>query len=221
MFKSSTLKFLKDIKKNNNRPWMEANRSAYLDAKEDFENFTAQIIDKLGKIDTDIAGLEVKNCTFRLNRDVRFSKDKSPYKNNFGAVFAKGGKKSIYGGYYFQLDAEKSFLCGGCWMPEATNLKKIRQEIDYNLDDFSKILQNKKFVNRFGGFEKDADAVLSRPPKGYEAENPAIEYLKRKSFVALRYLEDSLLTDKQLIKQTVNDFEVLLPLINFINQSLI
>ena len=200
---------------------MEAHRNAYLAAKEDFENFVSQVIAKLGKTETDIAGLEVKDCTFRLNRDVRFSKDKSPYKSNFGAVFAKGGKKSTYAGYYFQLDAEKSFLCGGCWSPEAPDLKKIRQEIDYNLEDFNRIMRHKKMVSRYAGFEADKDAVLTRPPKGYEPDNPAIEYLKRKSFVARRYVDDAVLTDRQLTNQVVSDFQVLSPMIHFINQALL
>lgn len=197
---------------------MEANRNAYLDAKEDFENFVLEIIEGLSKNDADIAKLQVKDCTFRLNRDVRFSKDKSPYKSNFGAVFAKGGKKSPFAGYYFQLDAEKSFLCGGSWMPEPQQLKDMRQEIDYNFEEFVKIVTNKKFISRFGGFEKDAAAVLIRPPKGYDHDNPAIEFIKRKSFVAIHYIDNALLTGKQLVRQTINDFKILSPLISFLNR---
>lgn len=219
MLQPSTLKFLKDLKKNNNKPWMDAHRDAYLAAKEDHENFVTAVLEKFSKSDPDLVGLKAKDCTFRINRDVRFSKDKSPYKSNFGAYFSRGGKKSIYAGYYFHFDAEKSFAGGGMWHPMPPELKKIRQEIDYNFEDFSKILKSKRFANQFGGFRKGEENVLSRPPKGYDDSNPAIEFIKMKNFVATRPFANSILTSKDLVKQTVTAFEALMPLVKFINQA--
>ena len=115
MLQASTLKFLKDLKKNNNKPWFEAHRKQYDAAKTDFASFIQSIIDKHGKKDESIAHLKAKECTFRINRDVRFSKDKSPYKDNMGAYMSRGGKKSPWGGYYFHLIIAL-FLFGGCYI---------------------------------------------------------------------------------------------------------
>ncbi len=199
---------------------MDANRSAYLSAKEDFELLVAAVIEQLGKFDNTVAGLTPKDCTFRLNRDIRFSKDKSPYKTNFGASFAKGGKKSPFAGYYFHLQPGASFAGGGMWMPMPDDLKKIRQEIDYNFADFKKLLSNKKFTSQYSGFDRGSDMILSRPPKGYEADNPAIDYIKLKSYVAMRPVADSSLTAKTLVKEITAAFQALNPVISFINHSL-
>ena len=117
MIKETTTGFLKKLSKNNNKQWFDTHRNEYLQAKNDFENFVTRIIDGLSAIDTDIKDLEVKDCTFRLNRDIRFSKDKTPYKINLGASFNRGGKKSVFAGYYFHLEPGKSFAGGGLWMP--------------------------------------------------------------------------------------------------------
>jgi uncharacterized protein (TIGR02453 family) len=220
MIQATTLKFLKTLAKNNNKAWMDAHRNDYLAAKEDFEKFVTAIIENLSKKDPDIKGLTAKDCTFRLNRDVRFSKDKSPYKSNFGAYFSRGGKKSIWAGYYFNLDPAESFVCGGIWMPEPDSLKKLRQEIDYNFAEFSKIMKQKKMLAQFNGFERSDASVLSRPPKGYDESNPAIEYIKRKSFVALKPLPAALLTSKDLLKETISAFETVQPLVAFFNRGL-
>ena len=113
MLQSSTLKFLKNLKKNNNKAWFDAHRKEYEAAKIDFENFIQSVLDKQSKNDRDLKELTAKKCMFRINRDVRFSKDKSPYKTNFGASMSKGGKKSGLAGYYFHLEPGKSFLGGG------------------------------------------------------------------------------------------------------------
>src|SRR4026207_2423805 len=146
MLQSSTLKFLKDLKKNNNKPWFDANRERYEEAKADFANFIQQVIDVHSKKDKTLASLKAKDCMFRINRDVRFSKDKSPYKTNFGASINKGGKKAFgSAGYYFHLEPGGSFTGGGLYGPAPEELKKTRQEIDYNFTDFKKIIHSKKF----------------------------------------------------------------------------
>ena len=221
MLQSSTIKFLKDLKKNNNRPWFEKNRKVYEEAKADFAKFIQAVIDQHGKKDTSIKSLVAKDCLFRINRDVRFSKDKSPYKSNFGASINKGGRKAENSaGYYFHLEPGGSFAGGGIWMPMPDELKKVRQEIDYNFADFKKIIGSKKFKSVYGDLSKSAEYTLSRVPKGYEPENPAAEYLKLKSYVAMVKITDADLSSKMLVKKTIAAFEALQPLIEFINESM-
>ena len=124
MLQSSTVRFLKDLSKNNNKPWFDANRKQYENAKTDFAGFIQTIIDKHGKKDESIAHLKAKDCMFRINRDVRFSKDKSPYKTNMGAYINRGGKKSVFAGYYFHCEPGQCFVGGGLWMPMPPELNK-------------------------------------------------------------------------------------------------
>ncbi|MGZ8551368.1 MAG: DUF2461 domain-containing protein [Chitinophagaceae bacterium] len=220
MLQGSTIKFLKDLSKNNNKPWFEANRKKYEEAKTDFAGFVQTVIDKHGKKDEGIAHLKAKDCMFRINRDVRFSKDKSPYKNNMGAYINTEGKKSLLGGYYFHCQPGQSFVGGGLWMPMPSELAKVRQEIDYNLHAFKKIIGSKKFKTIYGDLSRDAEYVLSRVPKGYEADNPAADYLKMKSFVAMTSLKDSDLVSKELTNKVLDAFDALQPMLKFLNESI-
>jgi len=220
MLEPQTLKFLSQLKKNNNKPWFDSHRAQYEAGRIDFSNFIQLVIDALQKTDTTITGLTAKDCQFRINRDVRFSKDKRPYKENFGAFICRGGKKSIYAGYYFHLAPCNSFMGGGLWHPEPVNLKKVRQELDYNWEEFASILKNKNFKKTFGDLYKGEDLSLKRMPKGYEEDNPAIDYLKLQSLIAEAKIKDEDLTKSTLHKKTVTAFEALQPLLNFINRSL-
>jgi uncharacterized protein (TIGR02453 family) len=221
MLQSSTIKFLKDLKKNNNKPWFDKNRQVYEAAKVDFAGFIQQVIDQHSKKDISITNIIAKNCLFRINRDIRFSKDKTPYKSNFGASINKNGRKAEHSaGYYFHLEPGNSFAGGGIWMPFPDELKKVRQEIDYNFLDFKKIIGSNKFKSVYGDISKSDEYTLSRVPKGYEANNPAAEYLKLKSYVAMATVSDVDLASKDLIKKTVAAFEALQQVIEFINKSL-
>jgi uncharacterized protein (TIGR02453 family) len=220
MLQSSTLKFLKDLKKNNNKPWFDAHRKQYEDAKTDFASFVQVIIDKNGKKDESIVHLKVKECTFRINRDVRFSKDKSPYKDNMGAYMSRGGKKSPFAGYYFHCQPGRCFAGGGLWVPMPADLNKVRQEIDYNFAEFKRLIGSKKFKSIYGDLSNEAEYTLTRIPKGYDPDNPAAEYLKRKSFVVRAMFKDADLASKNLEYKTLEAFETLHPLINFINNAL-
>lgn len=220
MLEPQTLKFLSQLKKNNNKPWFDAHRAQYEAARIDFSNFIQLVIDTLQKTDTTITGLTAKDCLFRINRDIRFSKDKRPYKENFGAFICRGGRKSIYAGYYFHLAPRNSFIGGGLWMPEPVNLKKVRQEIDYNWSEFQSLLKNKSFKKTYGDLYKGDDVSLKRMPKGYEEDNPAIDYLKLQSLIAETTMADEELTKSTLHKKTVAAFETLQPLLQFINRSL-
>jgi uncharacterized protein (TIGR02453 family) len=220
MLQQSTLNFITNLTNNNNKPWFDENRSSFNEAKSDFEKLVTDIISSFGKIDPDIAPLEAKNCIFRQHRDIRFSKDKTPYKHHMGASFDRGGKKSGFAGYYLHIEpGNKSMAGGGIWMPEADELKKIRQEIDYSWDEFSEIINDTSFKKIFGELEQ-GEFKLSREPKGYEKENPAIEYLKLKSLVAIQPLTDADLVSKDLLKKILATFTALMPLIKFINRSL-
>lgn len=219
MLQAATLKFLKDLKLNNNKPWFDAHRKDYDSAREDFTAFIQKVIDSFAKKEPVIGHLKAKDCMFRINRDVRFSKDKSPYKTNFGAYINAEGKKSWTAGYYFHFEPGNSFMGGGMWMPEPAQLAKVRQEIDYNLTDFKKIITSKKFKDTYGGLSTDKEYTLSRVPKGFEADNPAAEYLKFKSFVATAPVTDSDLTNKNLAAKTVKAYETLQPLVAFLNEA--
>lgn len=220
MLQKSTIQFLKQLKKNNNKPWFDAHRSEYEAARADYAAFIQKVIDTHGKKDPAIKHLVAKDCMFRINRDVRFSKDKSPYKTNFGASINQGGKQAVHSaGYYFHFEPGASFSGGGIWMPPADVLRNIRQEIDYNLGDFTKILQSRSFKSIYGGLDADKEYKLSRVPKGYEPENPAADYLKFKSYIASVAISDEDLASPGLLKKIVRSFEALQPLIQFLNQA--
>jgi uncharacterized protein (TIGR02453 family) len=220
MLELSTLKFLKDLKKNNNKPWFDAHRKQYETAKKNFEEFVQTLIDKHGLKDATIKEQVAKQCMFRINRDIRFSKDKTPYKSYFSASINMGGKKSIYGGYYFHLEPGGSYVGGGVWMPLPPELKKIRQEIDYCYDEFKKITGSNKFKTVYGGLYRGDDVSLSRVPQGFEADNPAAEDLKLKSWIAMREIKDAELTSKDLVKKSLDAFATMMPWVHFVNRTM-
>lgn len=220
MITKTTLQFLKQLEKNNNKPWFDEHRKEYESAKKDFLQLTEKILIELSDIDAEVAHLAPKDCVFRINRDVRFSKNKSPYKTNMGMSIAKGGKKGIFAGYYFHLEPGKSFVGGGLYMPMANEINKVRQEIDYCSDEWTGILKNKNFKRIYGDLERSSDISLSRPPKGYDASHNCINDLKLKSWIATKEIKDELLTTPQLSKTIIESFEALQPLLQFINRSI-
>ncbi len=218
MLQSSTIQFLKALKKNNNKEWFDKNRKIYEQAKADYLNFVTIMLNEIQGFDTSLMELQPKQCIFRLNRDVRFSKNKDPYKTNFGASFSKGAKKIQTAGYYFHLEPGENFVGGGLWMPMAPDLNKVRQEIDYCYKEFSSILKKPAFKSTYG--DMDNSMKLVRPPKGFDVDNPALEYLKLKSFVVTRSIKDTELTDNQLVKNVVKDFKTIAPLVHFLNRAI-
>ncbi len=218
MIEQSTIQFLKGLHKNNNREWFLANKGKYDLAKANYFQFVELVLNGIQKFDPTLTELAPKQCVFRINRDVRFSKNKDPYKTNFGASFSKGAKKIDTAGYYFHLEPGASFIGGGLWMPQAPELKKVRQEIDYCYPEFKKIVEQKKFKTCFDSLDKDQ--ILSRPPKGYEIDNPAIDYLKLKSFTAIMPISDADMLNKNIIKKTLTIFETIAPFVSFLNRAL-
>jgi uncharacterized protein (TIGR02453 family) len=218
MLNKTTLQFLKNLQANNNKPWMDDNRPAYENAKADWEQLVAKVIEQLAKQEPLIADLLPKNYTFRMNRDVRFSKNKEPYKCNFGASIKIGGKKSNYAGWYFQAQPSANFLGGGFWMPEPPVLAKIRQEIDYDLPAFTKIITNKKFTSTYTN-GLGTEASLVNVPKGYTADNAAAPYLKLKSFTAITSITDAQMCSKDAVKIIVDGLVALHPFLQFVNRA--
>ncbi|MCG9879586.1 MAG: DUF2461 domain-containing protein [Bacteroidia bacterium] len=211
------LSFLKDLSENNHKEWFDDNRKTYENLRKEWLQFAADAIKEVGKFDKEIASLEPKQCIFRINRDIRFSKDKSPYKTNFGLSLSKGGKRDDFCGYYLHVQPGASFLAGGSYMPMPAKLAAIRQEIDYNADEFLGIVENKKFKALFG---KLSGETLQRPPKGYEAENPMLAYLKHKSFIAEYKLSDKELLKPDFDKKLIEVFAGMLPLNNFLYRAM-
>jgi uncharacterized protein (TIGR02453 family) len=219
MLQVATLKFLKDLKKNNNKPWFEKHKDLYLGAKEDIEYLVEQVIERFGKIDAEIATLQPAACTYRIYRDVRFSKDKTPYKIYMGAYLNKGGKKMPTAGYYMHFEPGRIMAGGGLWMPMAPELNKVRQEIDYSFSEWNKILAARVFKKNFSeGLEQED--LLSRPPKGYADDNPAIGYLKLKSFIVTRAFTDAEVQSKTFLKELLKTFESMKDFVYFLNRAL-
>jgi len=212
-----TLSFLSSLKKNNNKPWFDKNKPAYEEIKDDITSVAGELIREVSKFDPSISGMDPKKSVFRIYRDIRFSPDKTPYKTNIGFYMAKGGVKSPAAGYYVHIQPGNSFLGGGIWMPEADTLNKIRQEIDYNFKDFKKVVESPAFKKRFGNL--DNEEKLSRPPKGYEEDNPAIEYLKLKSFTAGTELSDSQVLGPGFVKDATKIFKEMYAFIQFLNNA--
>ena len=218
MLQTSTIDFNVQLGKNNNKPWFDKHKDAYDAAKKDFEVVTTAIITTLGETEPLFKEQQAKDCIFRIFRDVRFSKDKTPYKPNFGAFFSKGGRKYNGAGYYLHIEpGGKSFAGGGLWMPEVPVLKAVRQEIDYNFDEFRKITGEKQFKKIFGEVTGEQ---LKKVPQGYTADNPAGEYLKMKSFVVMHHLADEELTAKSFVKKTTEQFGVMRPFAEFLNRAI-
>ena len=211
------LQFLKALKANNDREWFTENKLKYQQAKESFDLFINELIPAIRAFDPSLDMITAKDCTFRIYRDVRFSKDKSPYKTNMGAYITRGGKGSSYPGYYIHTEPGMSFLAGGVYMPPADILKKVREEVMYNFDDFQKIIQARSFLDTFG--KLDDSQKLVNPPKGFPKDFKGIEYLKLKSYVVLHPVDDQLLTKGDYLTYATGVFKKLYPLKEFFNNA--
>jgi uncharacterized protein (TIGR02453 family) len=219
MLTKSTLDFLSDLRNNNHKDWFELNKPRYQQAQKEIKSLLRVWIDELGKIDNTIAELDPNKCVFRINRDVRFSKDKSPYKLNLGAYVVAGGKQSNLAGYYLHIEPNNCFFGAGNYMPMPDQLSKIRQEIDYNFDDFSKIIQDKKFVNTFGLLS--SENKLKNPPKGYSTDNVALEYLKLKSFTVFAKLKDGDILKQNFATHLIELCKQVQPFVSFLNTAVL
>lgn len=214
----SLLQFLTNLQENNHKDWFDLHKKEYDQLRADWIQLVAKMIKQTADFDDDVLELDPKKCIFRINRDVRFSKNKAPYKNNFGISLSKGGKNTDFCGYYIHLQPGESFIAGGSYQPMPDKLAAIRQEIDYNFEEFTSIITHKEFVKHFGILTGDK---LQRPPKGYDAENPAIEYIKHKGFLAFLKIDDKNLTEKELLKHCLSAFKAMKPLNDFLNRAIL
>jgi uncharacterized protein (TIGR02453 family) len=218
MLQPETIGFLKKLSKNNNKQWFDSHKEEYLAAKEDFEALVTDVLSGLSEQDAAFKQQKAKDCVMRIYRDIRFSADKTPYKSNFAAGFSAGGRKSAGGGYYLHIEpGGKCFAGGGMWMPESQVLKAIRQEIDYNFDEFQRIINDKKFKKFFGEIQGER---LKKMPQGYTDDNPAGEYLKLKSFVAGYNIPDEDITKKGVAKKINEVYSAMKPFVDFLNRAI-
>jgi uncharacterized protein (TIGR02453 family) len=218
MLSKESLQFIDDLTANNNRDWFLDNKKRYEKFKTDYQNLVAEFLAEMKPLDPSLEVLEVKNCTFRINRDIRFSKDKTPYKNHLGIWMSSGTKGANRAGYYIHIGKNESFIAGGLYSPEAEDLKKVRKEIAFFYDDLEEIVAEKAFKKIY---EKlDSSNSLKNAPKDYEKDHPAIEFLKLKSFTATQKFEYNEATKSDFVKKTVEKLILLKPLNDFINRAL-
>lgn len=217
MIDKSTIAFLSKLSKNNNKEWFDKNRPAYELVKTNFKEFVNELIISTAKFDSSIKHLDAKDCIYRINRDVRFSKNKTPYKNNFGALLSPGGKKSFDAGYYIQIQPGASFIAGGMWQPPTPQINAIRQEIDYNAAEFKKIIGAKEFKKLLGTFSEEDK--LKSVPKGYDKTHPEIELLKHRSFITVHNLTDKDVLSKTFLKHCNEVMKAMHPLNLFLRRA--
>ncbi|WP_326982569.1 DUF2461 domain-containing protein [Chryseobacterium sp. MYb264] len=213
-----TFDFLKKLTKNNNREWFNENKDLYLESQQNVISFLEDLIHDMADFDQELRKIDAKKSLFRIYRDTRFSKDKIPYKTNFGASLGMG-KGSQKGGYYLHLEPGKSFIAGGIYMPESSILKEVRKEISLYGDDFIKILNNKEFKKHFP--ELDQADKLKKVPQGFEKEDPMAEYLKLKNFIIVYNLKDEEVLDESTIKNLTKIFKLMKPFNDFLNTPFI
>jgi len=214
---SLIINFLSQLKVNNNREWFSENKPKFEEARKTFEIFANSLIKEISLFENRVTGLEAKKTIFRIYRDVRFSKDKTPYKTSFGSYIAPGGRKSIFAGYYLHIEPGRSFLAGGMYSPAKENLAKIRQEILYNVDEYKSLINDKSFK---ANFENVKGEKLKRPPKGFPVDFSDIELLKHKDYIVIHNMSDDLLLKDNFLEYSSKVFESMKPLNNFLNRSL-
>lgn len=212
-----TFDFLADLKDNNNREWFALNRKRYENSLQNFVSVIDRLIAHLSVFDNSLIPLEAKDCIFRIYRDVRFARDKNPYKTNMGAYISKGGKKSAYAGYYFHLEPNASFISGGIYMVPSPTLKKIREDIEFYQDDFLGVVESEHFVNAFPSLGNDS---LKRVPAGFPVDSPVEKYLKLKHITPSRPLSNEEMLNHNLVEQISSYYQEMLPLLEFFNRAI-
>ena len=210
---SSTLQFLRNLEKNNNREWFNENKTLYQEAQQDVISFVEKLMEEMADFDEEMGKLEAKKSVFRIYRDTRFSKDKTPYKTNFGAGLGMGKGNKI-SGYYLHIEPGKSFLAGGVYNPEPSVLKTIRQEISAFGDEFKAILEQDEFRNYFRGLS--VEDKLKKVPQGFEKDDKMAEYLKLKHFIVTHPVSDEQLLSENAFKEFAKIFKAMKPLNDFL-----
>ena len=214
------IEFLNALEENNNKPWFDANKAQYLQAKAVFEDLTQELIEKIGRFDTSVKGLTVRDCTYRIYRDVRFSKDKTPYKTHFGAYVCPGGKKSGLGGYYFHIEgARRQYLSshllatGAVCLPKAS-IDSIREDVYALCDEFERV------VGKARGFSLDRENAMKKCPKGFPKDSKAEEYLKLRDFCLCKPIDEKYLLSPDLVSRLCEEFARTKDFNDFINRAI-
>ncbi len=217
MIRPETLNFLKELSENNDRNWFAAHKDRYEAAKADVLEFITALIPILESVDPAFPkGNPAKKHLLRIYRDIRFSKDKRPYKNNFGIYFSLIGRNGNEPGYYINLAPGNCFFAAGYWMPGAEDLKKIREEIDYNQDEFSAIINDEAFKSIF---KLDKTDTLKKAPKGYPIDHPLIEVLKLKSLTAIFPIADKAFFKADITEKIHDAFRQIYPFMLFLRTA--
>jgi uncharacterized protein (TIGR02453 family) len=212
------LPFLLDLEQNNNREWFTINKKHYQEALGVFREFAGQVLTGISAFDPSIGNLEAKDTIFRIYKDVRFSKDKLPYKTHFGCWMAKGGRKSTDAGYYFHLEPGKSFLAAGIWMPPMEQLTLVRQEILYHPDPYLELLNDPVLKANYQRGGKDD--MLKKGPAGFPKDFKYLEEIKYKHYIWSKEYSDSSLVKAGLPGRVAKDFQGLLPLVSYLNHAM-
>lgn len=212
------LKFLRELEKNNNKPWFDSHKNEYLEARAHFNALVEKLLSGITSFDDSIRGVGVNDCTYRIYKDMRFSKDGLPYKTHFGAFIARGGRKSGYSGYYFHIGTGsgeeypcRSFLAVGNYYTEPKVLRILREDIELGGGDFDRIIKN-----LHPSLSLDQDQKLKRAPLGFNAEGPYIGYIKLKNFCLSGTFDDSRLDIDQIVKV----FRTAKPFLDYINRAI-
>jgi uncharacterized protein (TIGR02453 family) len=221
MINKKTLEFLENLKWNNSKEWLDENRSGYLFAKDDILNMTHNLINSVSEFDLGIAkaDLDPKKCITRLNRDLRFSKDKTPYKTDYYIVLKKNGKNSPSAFYFVHIEPNNCFVGGGVYNPQAPELKKIRNEISASFSEWSNIILDKDFQAKFPSGIHNSGTLL-RSPKEFEEDDPAIEFLKMKGFFTQEAIGDKEIQSSQISEKIIGYFMAVKPMVDFLNMAI-
>lgn len=230
-FAPESLKFLKGLKRHNEKPWFEANRAVYERAvKEPLRRLAEELDVRFATLAPEFVA-PPKRALFRIHRDVRFSKDKSPYKTHaalwvFHRDAGRGVGRSVgeaHGGagFYFHLEPGASMVAAGYWMPPRPALNIIRERLLEDHRPFVKLLKSPAFTRRFGGLTDDEPGVkLTRVPRGVAPDHPAAELLRFNSFTASRMLTDAEALSPKLVDHILKDYAALLPMVRWLNAAM-
>ncbi|MGE8554775.1 MAG: DUF2461 domain-containing protein [Chryseobacterium jejuense] len=203
--------YLKHLKENNNREWFAQHKSEYDLIVKENKTFFNQIYTELQEYDK-LKGIHI----FRIYRDVRFSKDQTPYKTNFGVGYSRS-KPMLRGGYYIQLEPGNSFVGGGFWGPEAKDLLRIRKEFEISTKEIEKIITNENFVKYFGELKGDA---VKTAPRGFDKNHPAIDLIRKKQFVVMRKFTDKEVLADNFQKEALQTLLAMRPFFDYMSEVL-
>lgn len=211
------ISFLAELAENNNKDWFDSNREEYTIARKEMVDFTAELLKSLSHTNPWTSVLSPSKCLYRINRDIRFSNDKTPYKTGMGIFIAPGGRSAGNAGYYLHLEPKNSFIGGGVYAPQPAVLRALRQEIYFRADDFIKIINASDFK---ACFDQLMDERLKRPPKGFPSDFEHIELLKYKHFVVSHPIPEETIASPHLIKNLLPIFDAQKEFIDFLNVAI-